>query len=56
MGKPPLLLAHPTCGHDFHAPANCDRCKKPIVAADAHYKPTYDPEAFGVLGSRSVDS
>jgi hypothetical protein len=27
---------------------NCDRCKKPIVAADARYKPTYDPEAFGV--------
>lgn len=55
-GKPPLLLTHLTCGHDFHASVNCDRCKQPIVAADMRYRLTYDPKAFGALGPRSVDS
>jgi DNA-binding HxlR family transcriptional regulator len=55
-GKPPLLLTHLTCGHDFHASVNCDRCKKTIVAADMRYRLTYDPKAFGALGPRSVDA
>src|SRR5262245_4194424 len=55
-GKPPLLLTHVTCGHDFHASVNCDRCKQPIVAADMRYRLTYDPKTYGALGPRSVDT
>src|SRR6185437_7646884 len=55
-GKPPLLLTHLACGHDFHASVNCDRCKQPIVAADMRYRLAYDPKAFGALGPRSVDT
>ena len=54
-GKPPLLLKHLSCGHDFHAEVVCDRCKQPIVAADMRYKLAYDPKSFGALGPRSVD-
>ena len=53
-GKPPLLLKHLSCGHDFHAEVVCDRCKQPIVAADMRYKLAYDPTSFGALGPRSV--
>jgi DNA-binding HxlR family transcriptional regulator len=53
-GKPPLLLKHVTCGHDFHASVICDQCKQPISAAEMRYKLTYDPKAFGALGPRSV--
>jgi DNA-binding HxlR family transcriptional regulator len=53
-GKPPLLLRHRACGHDFHAAVICDRCKEPIVAADMRYRLTYDPRNFGALGPRSV--
>lgn len=53
-GKPPLLLTHKTCGHDFYAAVICDACKQPIVAADMTYRLTYDPRAFGALGPRSV--
>ena len=53
-GKPPLLLKHLTCSHDFHAEVICDGCKEPIVAADMRYKLTYDPKSFGALGPRSV--
>ncbi|WP_084029894.1 helix-turn-helix domain-containing protein [Bradyrhizobium sp. LMTR 3] len=53
-GKPPLLLKHLPCGHDFHAEVVCDRCKEPIVAADMRYKLAYDPKSFGALGPRSV--
>lgn len=53
-GKPPLLLKHHSCGHDFHAAVICDRCNEPIVAADMRYKLSYDPKAFGALGPRSV--
>ncbi len=53
-GKSPLLLKHLACGHDFHASVICDRCKQPIVAADMRYRLTYNPEAFGALGPRSV--
>jgi DNA-binding HxlR family transcriptional regulator len=54
-GKPPLILTHLKCGHDFQPSVNCDRCKLPIVAADMRYRLTYDPESFGALGPRSVD-
>jgi DNA-binding HxlR family transcriptional regulator len=54
--KPPLLLRHLSCGHDFHASVICDKCHRPIVAADMKYKLSYDPKAFGALGPRSVAS
>jgi DNA-binding HxlR family transcriptional regulator len=54
LDKPPLILTHKACGHDFHAEVICDQCHKPIVAADMKYKLSYDPEAFGALGPRSV--
>lgn len=53
-GKPPLLLRHMTCGKDFYASVICNRCRKPIVAADMQYKLTYDPKSFGALGPRSI--
>lgn len=54
-GKPPLLLTHLKCGHDFHASVACNHCKQPIVASDMRYRLAYDPTAFGALGPRSVD-
>lgn len=54
-GKPPLILTHLKCGHDFVPSVDCDRCKQPIVAADMRYRLTYDPRSFGALGPRSVD-
>jgi DNA-binding HxlR family transcriptional regulator len=54
-GKPPLILTHLTCGHDFQPSVACNRCKQPIVAADMRYRLTYNPESFGALGPRSVD-
>ncbi len=52
--KPPLILRHNICGHDFRAEVICDQCKKPIIAADMKYRLTYDPKAYGALGPRSV--
>jgi DNA-binding HxlR family transcriptional regulator len=54
-GKPPLILTHLKCGHDFQPSVDCDRCKQPIVAADMRYRLDYDPKSFGALGPRSVD-
>jgi DNA-binding HxlR family transcriptional regulator len=53
-GKPPLLLRHVTCGHDFHAAVVCGHCREPIEAADMRYKLSYDPKEFGGLGPRSI--
>jgi DNA-binding HxlR family transcriptional regulator len=53
--KPPLILRHLACGRDFHASVICDKCHKPIVAADMKYRLSYDPKAFGALGPRSLE-
>lgn len=53
-GKPPLLLCHTKCGHDFQASVICDKCHKPIIAADMQYKLNYDPKTYGALGPRSI--
>ena len=42
-------------GHDFQASVNCNKCGKPIVAADMRYMLSYKPEDFGALGPRTVD-
>ncbi|MGB9116023.1 winged helix-turn-helix transcriptional regulator [Bradyrhizobium sp.] len=52
--KPPLLLRHTTCGHDFQASVICNECRKPIIAADMQYRLNYDPRDYGALGPRSV--
>ena len=52
-GKPPLLLSHVKCGHDFHASVICDQCQKPIIAADMQYRLSYDP-GLRRSGPRSV--
>jgi DNA-binding HxlR family transcriptional regulator len=53
-GKPPLLLRHATCGHDFQASVICSECHKPIIAADMQYRLNYDPRDYNALGPRSV--
>ena len=53
-GKPPLLLCHTKCEHDFHASVICDKCHGPIIAADMRYKLNYDPKTYGALGPRSI--
>jgi DNA-binding HxlR family transcriptional regulator len=53
-GKPPLLLRHTKCGHDFHASVICDKCHQPIIAADMQYRLNYDPRDYGALGPRSI--
>jgi DNA-binding HxlR family transcriptional regulator len=53
-GKPPLLLRHSKCGQDFHASVICNKCEKPIIAADMQYRLNYDPKAYGALGPRSI--
>ena len=52
--KPPLLLRHIKCGHDFHASVICDKCRKPVIAADMQYRLNYDPRDYNSLGPRSV--
>ena len=53
-GKPPLLLQHIKCEHDFQAIVICDACRKPVIAADMQYRLNYDPGDYGALGPRSV--
>jgi DNA-binding HxlR family transcriptional regulator len=53
-GKPPLLLRHNKCGHDFHASVICDKCHQPAIAADMQYRLNYDPRDYGALGPRSI--
>ena len=53
-GKPPLLLHHTKCGHDFEAFVICRECRRPIVAADMQYRLNYDPRDYNALGPRSI--
>ena len=53
-GKPPLVLRHTKCDHDFQASVICNECGKPIVAADMQYRLNYDPRDYGALGPRSI--
>jgi DNA-binding HxlR family transcriptional regulator len=52
--RPPLLLRHVKCGHDFKASVICNKCHKPVIAADMQYRLNYDPKDYGALGPRSV--
>ena len=53
-GKPPLLLRHLACGHDFHAVVACNCCSRPIVASDMKYKLSYNPKKIGALSPRQI--
>jgi DNA-binding HxlR family transcriptional regulator len=53
-GRPPLLLRHGKCGRDFHACVICDKCGKPVIAADMQYRLNYNPRDYGALGPRSI--
>lgn len=46
-GKPPILLTHQACGHDFTPVVICNRCRKPIEAQAMRYRLNYEPQAFG---------
>ena len=54
-GKPPLLLKHLACGHDFDAVVACNCCARPIVASDMRYKLSYNPKKLGALGPRQIE-
>ncbi len=41
-GKPPLILTHTACGHDFTPEVICDKCRKPIAAWEMSYERNYD--------------
>ncbi|MGH8757894.1 MAG: winged helix-turn-helix transcriptional regulator [Burkholderiales bacterium] len=40
-GKPPLILTHLACGHDFVPEVLCDHCQEPVKASDMRYKMAY---------------
>lgn len=46
-GRPPLLLRHRNCQHDFHAQVACNVCHQPIEARQVAYDMRYilEPEA-----------
>ncbi|MEJ2379059.1 MAG: helix-turn-helix domain-containing protein [Pseudolabrys sp.] len=56
-GKPPLLLTHRACGHDFTPTVICNHCRQPIEAQSMRYRLNYDPRAFGApeLSDRAAD-
>lgn len=43
-GRPPLLLKHLVCNHDFTPLVVCDRCNIPIHASSMSYQVSYPPE------------
>ena len=43
-GKPPMILTHLDCGHDFDAVVACDQCREALHARDMQYRMHYpDP-------------
>ena len=51
-GKPPLLIRHRTCQHDFHAEVVCSECRQPLHAHEVQYFARYALE--GVVAERAV--
>jgi DNA-binding HxlR family transcriptional regulator len=43
-GRPPLLLRHRKCQHDFHAQVSCSECHQPIQARQVAYEMRYTLE------------
>jgi DNA-binding HxlR family transcriptional regulator len=46
-GRPPLLMRHRKCQHDFHAQIACSECHEPIQARQVDYEMRYvlEPDA-----------
>jgi hypothetical protein len=40
-GKPPLLIRHKSCQHDFHADVVCSHCRQPLLAHEVNYFTRY---------------
>ena len=43
--KPPLILTHKRCGHDFNPTVVCDHCRKPLRAKEMSYRLNYRPRS-----------
>jgi DNA-binding HxlR family transcriptional regulator len=43
--KPPLILTHKGCGHDFNPTVVCDHCRKPLRAKEMSYRLNYRPRS-----------
>jgi DNA-binding HxlR family transcriptional regulator len=46
-GKPPLILTHLDCGHDFTPTVICTECHGPIQAHAMQYRMRYNPDRYG---------
>jgi DNA-binding HxlR family transcriptional regulator len=44
-GKPPLILTHKGCGHDFEPTVVCDHCREPLRAKEMSYRLNYRPRS-----------
>jgi DNA-binding HxlR family transcriptional regulator len=44
--RPPIQLTHGTCGNDFLPTVVCDKCRKPVTAANMKYRLGYDPRDY----------
>jgi DNA-binding HxlR family transcriptional regulator len=44
-GKPPLILTHKGCGHDFNPTVVCDHCREPLRAKEMSYRLNYRPRS-----------
>ena len=51
-GKPPLLIRHRSCQHDFHAEVVCSECREVLHAHEVHYFARYALD--GVVAERAV--
>jgi DNA-binding HxlR family transcriptional regulator len=47
-GKPPLILHHETCRHDFYAEVTCSECRQALVAQEMSYAMRYSIEDLAV--------
>jgi DNA-binding HxlR family transcriptional regulator len=44
-GKPPLILKHNECGHDFNPTVVCNHCREPLRAQEMSYRLNYRPRS-----------
>ncbi len=53
-GKPPLILTHTDCGHDFLPVLVCDPCSAPIDPHEVRYKLNYVPTPEAALAPAAL--
>jgi DNA-binding HxlR family transcriptional regulator len=44
-GRPPLILRHNDCGHDFNPTVVCNHCREPLRAKEMSYRLNYRPRS-----------